>query len=395
MSGAPSFAVLGQRPLFAQPKPTGNLYRPDVERFLDYSRQFQDSVYDSDADACRNLEVRLAEYHGVARVVAVNSGFWGHVIALAALALPGRREVIAPSFGYRRTDDMIAWAGFVPHFCDVDPETLGITVETVKAELNAQTALILAPHPMVNCCDAAGIGEFARVQGIPVVFDSVEAAHRICHGRRIGGFGDAEIFSMHATKLLNAFEGGYITTNNKELARRLDNMKRFGFDAGGRFENPMGLNAKLGEVHAAMALASLDEVDRQVAANRRKYDLYAAGLNTIDGLKIVEHREAERSDYRLIVVRVTETWPLSREQTLRTLQAENILARPYYTPLHHKVVDYTRICPALPVTEAIFGELMVLPASAHVLEADVEKILDVLQNIRTHGAELKSFWNAG
>src|SRR6185312_1085712 len=157
----------------------------------------------------------------------------------------------------------------------------------------------------------------------------------------------------------------------KELARRLNNMKRYGFGAGGRLEETMGLNAKLGELHAAMALASLDEVDQQVAANRRKYDLYSAGLRGIDGLTIVEHREEERADYRLVVVHIDKTWPLSRERTLRTLQAENILARPYYAPLHHKVVDYPRICPAMPVTEAIFGDFMVLPSSAHVSEADV------------------------
>jgi len=393
MSSVPSFAVLGQKPLFTRPKPTGNLYRPDVERFLDYSRQFQETAFSSDADACRKLEKCLAEYHRVAHVVAVNSGFWGHVIAISALALPSRDEIITPAFGYRRTDDMIAWSGFTPHFCDVNPVTLGVTAETIRAEVNAQTALILAPHPMVNCCDAAGIEEFGRAQGIPVVFDSVEAAHRICNGRRIGGFGDAEIFSMHATKLLNGFEGGYITSNNRELADRLDNIKRFGFDVEGRLKDAIGLNAKLGEVHAAMALASLDEVDQQVAVNRNKYDLYVAGLKNIEGLTIVEHSDAERADYRLIVVRIGKTWPLSREQTVWTLQAENILARQYYTPLHHKTVDYLRICPSLPVTEAIFRDFMVLPASAHVSEADVERILGVLAKIRSHRAELRSFWN--
>jgi dTDP-4-amino-4,6-dideoxygalactose transaminase len=393
MSGLPRFAVFGEKPLFAEAKPTGNLYRPSIDKFLGYSRVFyQSKRYTDDGELCRLLELRLAEFHAVERAVSVSSGFWGHVLAMAALALPRRREIITPAFGYRRTDDMIAWAGFVPHFCDVDPETLGISVNTIKAALNDRTALILAPHPMVNCCDAQGIENVGREHGIPVVFDSVEAAYRNYNNRRCGGFGDAEVFSTHSTKLLNSFEGGYITTNSGQLADRLDHMKRFGLVGAETVKDGHALNAKLNEVHAAMALASLDEVDDQVALHCRKYDLYLAGLRNIDGLKLLEHKESQRPDYRLIVVRIGDSWPLSREDTLRLLEAENVLARPYYAPLTNKVVEYPRVCPELPVTEAICQDFMVLPSGAHVSEDDVKKIIDILTNIRRHGSELKSRW---
>ena len=393
MSNLPRFALFDEQPLFAEAKPTGNLYRPSIDKFLRYSRVFyQSKRYTDEGELCRLLELRLAEFHAVERAVSVSSGFWGHVLAMAALALPGRREIIAPAFGYRRTDDMIAWAGYVPHFCDVDPETLGISVNSIEAALNDRTALILAPHPMVNCCDAQGIEDFGREHGIPVVFDSVEAAYRNYNNRRCGGFGDAEVFSTHSTKLLNSFEGGYITTNNGQLADRLEHMKRFGLVGAETVKDGHALNAKLNEVHAAMALASLDEVDEQVALHRRKYDLYVAGLRNIDGLKLLEHKESQRPDYRLIVVRIGDSWPLSREATLRLLEAENVLARPYYAPLTNKVVEYPRVCPELPVTEAICQDFMVLPSGAHVSEDDVEKIMDILINIRRHGSELKSRW---
>jgi dTDP-4-amino-4,6-dideoxygalactose transaminase len=393
MSVASQFALFGGTPAFAEPKPTGNLYRPDIDAFFRYSRQvFQNRRYSDDGELCRTLEARLAAFHGVERVVAVSSGFWGHVLAMSALALPGKTEIIAPSFGYRRTDDMIAWAGYVPHFCDVDASTLGLSVEAVKAELNERTALILAPHPMVNCCDAQGVEELGRARGIPVVFDSVEAAYRSYNNRRIGGFGHAEVFSTHSTKLLNSFEGGYITTNDRRLAERLDNMKRFGFAVDGTIQDGKGLNAKLNEVHAAMALASLDGVDDQVVLHRRKYELYVAGLLNIPGLKIVLHKPSERPDYRLIVVRIDDAWPLSRENTLRVLEAEKVLARPYYFPLHRKVVEFTRVCPALPVTEALSGTFMVLPSGAHVSEGDIEKIVDLLARIAQRSPELNEHW---
>ena len=395
MSSLPRFAALGATPLFSEVKPTGNLFRPDIEKFLAYSRAFyRTKRYTDDGDLCRRLAQRLAQFHDVQRVVCVNSGFWGHVLAMSALALPGRREIITPAFCYRRTDDMIAWSGFVPHFCDVDPDTLGLSPETIKPALNGQTALILAPHPMVNCCDASGIEEFGRTHGIPVVFDSVEAAYRTHNDRQVGGFGDAEIFSMHSTKLLNAFEGGYVTTNNGSLADRLEKMKHFGFDDVSDAEDGQGLNAKLIEMHAAAALASLDDVNEQVALNRRKYQRYLGGLRGIQGLSLVEHNEIEGPDYRLIVVRIGVSWPLSREETLRVLQAENALARPYYTPLNRRAVAYHRLSSPLPVTDAIFQQFMVLPSGAHVAEEDVDAIVGILRDISRHGAQLKSLRKA-
>jgi dTDP-4-amino-4,6-dideoxygalactose transaminase len=389
MSSTAGLAPSSGEPLFAEAKPTGNLYRPNIEAFLGYSRLLYQNRRYTDGDLCRMLDLRLAKFHAVARAVSVNSGFWGHVLAMSALALPGRREIIAPAFGYRRTDDMIAWAGYIPHFCDIDRATLGVSVDTVKAALTDNTALILAPHPMVNCCDAQGIEDFGRAHGVPVVFDSVEAGYRAYNGRRIGGFGDAEVFSMHATKLLNGFEGGYITTNNVQLADRLDNMKRCGFAGEDQATNGKALDATLNELHAAMALASLDEIDEQIVGNKRKYSLYVAGLRNIDGISVVEHKDAERPDYRLIVVRIDDGWPLSRDDTLRVLEAENILARPYYTPLTHRLVEYPRICPDLPVTEAIFRDFMVLPSGAHVSEDDVEKIVGVLARIDHRTSEFK------
>ena len=389
MSGPKSLVSVADKPLFAEAKPTCNLYRPDIERFLEYSHAFYNSGRYSDAELCRTLELRLAAFHEVKRVISVTSGFWAHVLAMSALALPERREIVAPAFGYRRTDDMIAWAGYVPHFCDVSSATLAVTADTVKAELNDKTALILAPHPMVNCCEAEGIERLGRSHGIPVVFDSVEAAYRTYNGRRIGGFGDAEGFSMHAPKLFNSFEGGYIATNNTQLADRLDRMKLRGLacdgDRGGRI-----LDASLNEMHAAMALASLDGAEEQIPSHRRKYELYAEGLRNLDGLDLVEHEQAQHPDYRLIVVRISESWPFSRDETLRRLQAENALARPYYYSLAEKRVEYERICPNLPVTAAIASTLMVLPSGAHVSDRDVEKIIELLIAIRRIAQEPSS-----
>jgi len=200
------------------------------------------------------------------------------------------------------------------------------------------------------------------------------------------------VFSMHATKLINGFEGGYVTTNNQRLAEQLEIMKRSDLAGEELRQDGVALNSMLNEMHAAMALASLDEIEEQVAANKRKYGRYVEGVQEIDGLDLVEHKASERSDYRMIVVRLGSAWPLPRDLTLRLLEAEKILARPYYTPLHHRSVEYHRVCPELPTTEAIFRDFMALPSGAHVSEDDIEKIIDVLARIGRQGEELKSRW---
>ncbi len=159
------------------------------------------------------LEARLAPIFIRSRhCVSFCGGFWGLVLAMKGLALQGRTEVVMPSLTYRRLADIVAWAGLTPHFCEVDPVRLCITAETARPCINNHTALILGVHPIVNCCDAEGLEALSAETGIPLLFDSVESSYETFNGRRVGTFGRAECFSMQSSKLLNAFEGGYVTT---------------------------------------------------------------------------------------------------------------------------------------------------------------------------------------
>jgi dTDP-4-amino-4,6-dideoxygalactose transaminase len=211
-------ALFGGQPLFAMPRSTSSLAQPDFERFLQYSRTFYEAhQFTNNGPLVQQLERRLAEFHQVAHCVTFCSGFWALVLAIKCLALPGRREIVMPSLTYRRMADVAAWTDLVPHFCEVDPQTLALSAETVRPHLNEQTALILGVHPIMNCCDAAGLEALAEESGIPLFIDAVESVYETYAGRKVGSFGRAECFSLHASKLLNGFEGGYITTNDAEL----------------------------------------------------------------------------------------------------------------------------------------------------------------------------------
>jgi dTDP-4-amino-4,6-dideoxygalactose transaminase len=385
-------AILGGGKLFDQPKSTSNLVQPDFETFLNYSKQFfNQHQYTNNGPLVRLLQKRMADFHHSEFCVAFCSGFWAIALAMAVLALKGRSEVIIPSLSYRRIADIAAWARLKPRFCEVEADTLAMSARTVAPCINDQTALIVGMHPIVNCCDVAGLVSLADEHAIPLLFDSVESVYEGCSSGRIGGFGDAECFSLHASKLINGFEGGYVTTNDRALADKLSVLRGFGFVGQDDIRFAGGLNAKLNEIHAAMALASLDELGMQVVRNRERYERYKRGLAAVNGIRLVEFDEAYQTSYKNILVELLPGWPISRSRTLAILNAENILARPYYSPpLHQKRMDYPHIPARLAVTDLLAERFMLLPCGEFVTLEDIDGVIGLLEFLYRHGPAIEA-----
>lgn len=378
--------------MFATPKPTSNLVRPDFDKFLDYSRTFFDRhQYTDDGPLVKQLEQRLAAFHQTKFCIAFCSGFWALALAIKALAIEGRTEIVMPSFTYRRMADIAAWTRLKPHFCDVEETTLANSAATVRPCINKNTALILGVHPIVNFCDIDGLVELAGEKNIPLLFDSVESVYESSAGRKIGSFGAAEIFSLGASKLVNGFEGGYITTNDAQLAQRLSLMRNFGLDVQGDVAVPGGLNARLNEIHAAMALAGLDDLEDQVARNRERYLTYQRLLAPLKGIRLYEFDESHHPGYKNIVIEVLDDWPLSRADTVSILNAEMILARAYYTPpLHRKRMAYPHVPVELPVTDRL-AERFILPPCGHLVSnEDIADIVGLMSFISSNAASIKA-----
>jgi dTDP-4-amino-4,6-dideoxygalactose transaminase len=206
----------------------------------------------------------------------------------------------------------------------------------------------------------------------------------------VGGFGACEVFSFHATKFLNSFEGGAVVTNDETLANKMRLMRNFGFRG---YENViyLGVNGKMTEVCAAMGLASLDSLDEIVAINRRNHEAYREELQDLPGLAVIEYDPAEHNNYQYIVVEVDpETSPLNRDELVAVLFAENVLARKYFWPGCHRMEPYRSLQPnaglLLPQTERIAARVMTLPTGQTV---GVETIGAVCEIIRAALAQPK------
>lgn len=384
--------IFGGESLFSIPKSTSNLLQPDFEKFMAYSKLFFDQhQYTNNGPNVRLLEKRLADFHQTDYCVTFCSGFWAIALTISALALKGRNEIVMPSLTYRRMADIAAWLNLKPHFCEVEPATLAMSAATVLPCINENTALILAAHPIVNCCDVDGLVALAKEKNIPLLFDSVESVYESTAGGKVGGFGNAEGFSLHACKLMNGFGGGYITTNDASLARQLALMRGFGFEQMDKIVVPNGMNAKLNEMHAAMALASLDGVDEQVAGNRQHYYTYKRLLSAIAGIRLLEFDESHAAGYKNIVVELLDEWPLTRQDTISILNAEKILARAYYSPpLHSKPMAFPHVASDLPVTDMLAERFLNLPCGQLVSNDDIADIVETLGFLSFNAGRINS-----
>jgi dTDP-4-amino-4,6-dideoxygalactose transaminase len=214
------------------------------------------------------------------------------------------------------------------------------------------------------------------------MFDAAHAFGCSYKGQIIGGFGSCEVLSFHATKFFNTFEGGAVVTNDDELAEAMRLMRNFGFAGYDNVIYP-GTNGKMIEVCAAMGLASFEAINSVIETNRHNYHAYRNAFSKLPGLSLLAFDETERANFHYVVLEVGQDCPVSRDEIIKALHAENILARKYFWPGCHKMSPYRELFPhaglMLPQTDSVAKSVIVLPNGAMVSELDIGVIVAVIQ----------------
>jgi len=361
---------------------TSNLYEPDITDVISKIDRFV--AFDGDVNsAIEVFESSFAQYHNSKYCISFSTGFWALVASIIAKSDDGRNEVIMPSLTYRRLADAVYWAGKIPVFVDIDPENLAISPDSIKKNISNESSLILAVHPIVNCCDVENIIKISESYGIPLLFDAVESVHETINGKRIGSFGAGEVFSMHASKLLNGLEGGYVCTDDKKFKDDLilfrDGQYLKGTD---NSDSSSGMNFSLHGFHALFGLSSLSEVETNVAHNRNIYNSYRHELNDIEGIRLLAFNERDQTSYKNIVVEVLDNYPLSRDSLLEMLNKNNVLARSYYSiPLHEKKTHYPVKITDLTHTIHASTRFLNLPCGYRVTDSDVTYVCNLIRGV--------------
>jgi dTDP-4-amino-4,6-dideoxygalactose transaminase len=385
-------AALGGPPEFASDLHVGRPNIGDQSRFLSYvSDMFTRRWLTNHGPLVREFEARIALLSGAKHCIALTNATVGLEIAARAAGLKG--EVIVPSFTFIATAHSLEYQGITPVFCDVDPITHTIDPARLEALITPRTTGIVGVHLWGRTCNAEAIAEVARRHRLVVLYDAAHAFGCTRHGRPLGDFGLASVLSFHATKFLNAFEGGAVLTNDDDFAERVRQMHNFGFSRHDQVDS-VGTNGKMTEVAAAMGLTSLDAMDDFIAVNRRNYQAYRSGLDSVRGLRVIQYDETESNNFQYVVVEIDEaTAGISRDTLLHLLHKERVLARRYFHPGCHNASPYRdRPLPSdrLPVTNTLIHTVLAFPTGTSVDELTVARICGIVRFAVENGAEIRA-----
>ena len=385
-------AVLGGQPAFLEELHVG---RPNIGHRDKLFKRLGDLLdrkwLTNQGPLVEEFEQRLAKYLGVRHCITTCNATVGLLIAARAVGLSG--EVIIPSFTFVATAHALRWNGIKPVFCDVDARTH--TLDPVKVEelVNSRTTGIVGVHLWGRPCAVDALGSIARRHRLELLFDAAHAFGCTVDGRMVGRFGTAEVFSFHATKVLNSFEGGAITTGDDAIAAKIRLMINSGFADYDKVVS-IGINGKMSEPAAAMGLTSLESVDGFVAHNKEMYRRYHEQLGGVAGVEVLRVAENERHNYHYIVLTVGEGAGLTRDELQRVLWAEGVRARRYFHPGCHRMEPYRAADPdvgrRLPVTERLSAQVLCLPTGTAVNRADVDAVCEIIRTALTRRAEVRA-----
>ncbi len=332
------------------------------------------------------LEQRAADYLQVEHVVAVASCTTGLMLTLRVLGIEG--PVVMPSFTFSASAHAVAWNGATPRFAECDPSSFQLAFDDASGRLDGAAA-ILATHVFGAPCSPKEAEELARTRGVPLVFDAAHAFGAVHAGVPVGGFGDAEVFSLTPTKPLVAGEGGLVATRRADVADGV----RIGRD----YANPgdydtqfVGLNGRMSEMHAATALASLESFAANQSRRSEIVERYLAGLSEIPGIRVQSIGATDQSTFKDFTIAVDhETFGVDRDLLRRALRADGVDTRTYFDPPVHRQHAYRALASDdLPVTDSVCSRVLCLPVYPALEDRVVDGIVALIATAREKSSDL-------
>jgi dTDP-4-amino-4,6-dideoxygalactose transaminase len=382
-------AIFSGQPAYDEPLHVGRPNIGDKHAILSRISDILDRRWlTNDGPCVRELEAAIAARAGVNHCICLCNGTVALEILIRALGLHG--EVIVPSFTFVATAHALTWLGLTPIFADVNPRTHSIDAAQVERLITPRTTAIMGVHLWGIPCAVRELAELASRHRLKLVYDAAHAFACTSGTQPLGSFGNAEVYSFHATKFFNTFEGGAIVTNDAALADSCRRLRNFGFEG---FDNvtSLGTNGKMPEVCAAMGLESLRSLESFIEKNRQNWSQYARLIAELPGLEILQYAEGT-SNFQYVVVTVDpEQTQLTRDELVSMLRAENVLARRYFTPGIHRMRAYRERYAdvVLPVTDSLSQNVLCLPTGTTISSDDITLVCSLLRAALSNPAAVR------
>lgn len=278
------------------------------------------------------LEQRLKEYLDVPELSLMVNGHMALELAIQAMGFPKGAEVITTPFTFISTTHAIVRNHLKPVFCDVKLEDGTIDETKIEELITEHTAAIIPVHVYGNVCNVEEIQRIADKYSLKIIYDAAHAFGVTYKGKGIGSFGDASVFSFHATKVFNTIEGGAVAFSDRRLYEKLFNLKNFGI-RGEELITAVGANAKMNEFCAIMGLCNLEYVRRAVEHRKVLCEEYEKQLKDVPGIRVFKGKPEMKRNYGYFPILVEENYPLNRDELYERLKEYGIYTRKYFYPL--------------------------------------------------------------
>lgn len=299
---------------------------------------------------------------------------------LDAFEFPKGSEIITTPFTFVSTTNSIVRCGMVPVFCDVNEDDYCIDVTKIEQLITSKTVAIMAVHVYGNMCAVEEIERIAKKHNLKVFYDAAHAFGVEYKGVSSANFGDASMYSFHATKVFNTIEGGAVCYKDDDLITILNDWKNFGIHNVEECKY-VGGNAKMNEFQAAMGICNLRHLDDEIYKRSLVYKRYIERLGNIEGIKLVKSQENVKANYAYFPV-VFENFKYDRNQIFCLLAEHGITARKYFYPLTNEFECFKNLKTAdvskTPIAKYLSDRVLCLPMYADLSIEDVDKICDVI-----------------
>ena len=328
----------------------------------------------------KQLQTELEKYLGVPHVTLYTNGHLALENAIGALNLPEGGEVITTPFTFASTTHAIVRNGLIPVFCDVNDRDYTMDVTKLESLITDKTVAIVPVHVYGNLCDVETIEMIAKKYGLKVIYDAAHAFGVRYKGVSSACFGDASMFSFHATKVFHTIEGGAVCYKNDSWVQLLNDQKNFGFH-GPEEVAYVGGNAKMNEFQAAMGLCNLRHLDDEIEKRKIVVERYRQRLSGVEGICLCQPQDGVESNYAYFPA-VFDGYKYTRNEIFEMLKAQEITARKYFFPLTNSFECYRSYPTAgvekTPVAQHLALRVLTLPLYADLALEDVDKICDTI-----------------
>ena len=352
---------------------------PPFEEYCEEIRELWDSHWLTNMGSKhQQLEQELKHFLGCEEIALFTNGHLALENVIEAFRLQG--EIITTPFTFASTTHAIVRCGCTPVFCDIDPKTYTLDPEKLEALITEKTVAILPVHVYGNLCDVDRIGEIAARHGLPVIYDAAHSFGVFRNGVSSACFGDAAMFSFHATKVFNTVEGGAVCCRSAEIQRRLCDLKNFGIHDEETVAY-VGGNAKMNEFCAAMGLCNLRHLQEEIEKRRLVAQRYDERLGGIPGLQLNAHSAEIQPNFAYYPV-VFDGFRLNRDEVFARLAENGIIPRKYFYPLTSAFACYAGKAgfdpTKTPVAAHVAERVLTLPMYADLPIETVDRICDLI-----------------